>query len=81
MLNKNISIVKYKQILAEQQRKETEEYIDKLNTILNNPATYFTNRVTDIVKLYDYIDDNNEKRIKRTIDRLYTSLNTKRRNK
>lgn len=81
MLNKNISIVKYKEMLEKQLEEENKQYLKKLNYILNDVRTYSTSRIVNICSLlYDY-ENLTEDEIKIYIDILYNSLNkrTKRR--
>lgn len=80
MLNKNISIVKYKEMLEKQLEEENKRYLDKLTFIVNNLKTYTTSRVVDMFKLWDY-DNLTEEEIKKIIDKLYNSFSTKNRRK
>ena len=78
MLKDRISIVKMKEIYSKQLEEENNQYLEKLNFIINNPKTYFTSRVVDMCKLWDY-EDLTDIEIKKLIDKLYNSFNTKRR--
>lgn len=78
MLKDRISIVKMKEIYSKQLEEENNEYLRKLEYIVNNPKTYFTSRVVDMCKLWDY-EDLTDIEIKKLIDKLYNSFNTKRR--
>lgn len=80
MLNKNISVVKYKEMLEKQLEEENKKYLDKLTFIVNNPKTYTTSRVVDMFKLWDY-DNLTDEEIKKIIDKLYNSFSTKNRRK
>lgn len=80
MLNKNISIVKYKEMYAKQLEEEYNQYLDKLEFIVNDVRTYSTSRVVDMCNLLYDFEDLTEDEIKKRVDKLYNSLNrTKRR--
>lgn len=81
MLNKNISIVKYKEMYAKQLEEEYNQYLDKLEFIVNDVKTYSTKRVVDMCNLLYDFEDLTEDEIKKRVDKLYNSLNksTKRR--
>lgn len=77
MLNKNVSVIRYKEDLAKKEEKTNKEALEKLAFILDDKRTFSTNRVVDLFLLINNMENLTDKQIKKSINYIYSSLKSK----